>query len=1308
MAKLLICPHRHEWKATADDGARSSQEQVCPRCGARAVGELDARGEDEPSQETRFYPGERDTAIDLAELESLTGYELIAELGRGGMGVVYRAYDRRRDHVVALKTLQRADPASLHRFKQEFRALSNVTHPNLVTLYELVSDGDIWYFTMELIEGVNFLEFIWSGVEQEQMLPETVQLPKAVPDSRELSPEQISRLRDSMRQLSTGVAALHSAGILHRDIKPSNVRVDPDGRVVLLDFGLALEMQPTGDHDESAKQITGTIAYMSPEQAAGRSVSPSSDWYSVGVVLYESLTGRLPFTGKTVDVLTKKMKSDPRPPWELVSGVPRDLNDLCVDLLRGSAQDRPTASDVMIRLSGAGVSETVEQPRTAAVYATPLIGRARHLDLLKESFNAMRQGQTISVLVHGLSGQGKSALIQRFIEVTVRREEAVVLAGRCYERESVPYKALDALIDSLSGYLMQLSEREAAWLMPRDILALARVFPVLRRVQAIRDARGRSIEIPDQQELRRRAFSALRELLARIADQTPLVLFIDDLQWGDVDSAALLWDLLRPPDSPALLFLGCYRSDEVEISPFLRKLHDLQQKSGTGAQQRELEVGPLREAESVSLVLDLLGREDEQANEQAKTIARESGGTPFFVMELVKHAQAGGLAEDVSGVERLKLDEVLWSRVTRCSDTARQLLEVVSVAGQPIRLEHAYRAAEVHAQGPTVLVQMQTDHLIRTIGSDEETEVETYHDRVRQSVVAHLSPETLKDHHLRLATTLESSDEADPEALAVHFDGAEQIDKAGKYYAEAAAKAADALAFDRAAKLYRRAIDLQPTGAAEVQTLRKNLGDALTNAGRGLEAAQAYLSAIEGASGAERLDLRRRAAAQYVLSGHMDQGLDELRNVLRYVGMKLPTTPFRALVSLLWQRARLRMRGFKFNKRSEDQVPADELTRVDTCWSVGTALSVVDPIRGSEFQTRSVLLSLRSGEPYRIARSLAWEAAHVSADGGKTLRRTTELLETADAMAQQVTHPHAFGMVALANGLAGYLQGRFRVALDFCDRAEQTFRENCTGVAWELDTAHTFSLWSLTYLGELAELTRRRPKHLQEARERGDLYALTNFSTYIMSLDRLAADQPEEGREEMNEAMRQWTQRGFMVQHHNALLAETLIDLYLGKCDCAWRRITEVWPLYRRSLLLRVEQVHIDVLQSRGRCALAAATTAADPDALLRSAQQDAKRLERKKMPWSLALAQLILAGVAAAQGEVRGAAARFKTAAGQLDDVDMKLFAAAARRRRGELIGGDEGEALVAESVAWMESQGIQKPSRMCDMVVPAVSTPR
>ncbi len=247
---------------------------------------------------------------------ALEGYDIQDVLGSGGMGTVFRAFDRERRRPVALKMMNRAGAAAILRFKHEFRTLLGVAHPNLVTLHELISDGQNWFLTMELLDGVSFLQYV-RGDE-----------PRASPgrtgvEAQPLTSAGAVRLRAVIRQLAEGIVWLHAAGKLHRDIKPTNVMVTREGRVVLLDFGLVAEQGRDGRHHSTEEHILGTAAYMAPEQAAGLPVSPATDWYSVGVMLYEALTGRLPFLGTPVAVLLDKQRFEPPAPCDLAPLCPK-------------------------------------------------------------------------------------------------------------------------------------------------------------------------------------------------------------------------------------------------------------------------------------------------------------------------------------------------------------------------------------------------------------------------------------------------------------------------------------------------------------------------------------------------------------------------------------------------------------------------------------------------------------------------------------------------------------------------------------------------------------------------------------------------------------------------------------------------------------------------------------------------------------------------------------------------------------------------------------------------------------------------
>jgi hypothetical protein len=1025
-------------------------------------------------------------------------------------------------------------------------------------------------------------------------------------------------------------------------------------------------------------------------------------------MLYEVLTGHTPFVGQADDILIKKQLFEPPEPCQRAPGIPDDLNALCVDLLRQDPAARPTGREVLRRLGSVTTEPTLAiAPGPSPHQLVPLVGRALELESLEVAFADVCRGHTVAFYIHGPSGVGKTALVQHFLDEKIGRDAAIVLAGRCYQQESVPYKALDTVVDALSRYLTGLPLREAQAHLPGDIGSLVRVFPTLGQAEAVAKAPRLAPEVPDPLELRRRAFGALRELLTRLGGRHRLVLAIDDLQWGDSDSAVLLSELLRPPDAPRLLLVGCYRSDDAQTSPLLRSLLEVHEAERPGVDRRVLALGTLESADAQALALLLLDRPDESASAHAAAIARESGGNPYFVAELVRHVRADtGLLQRMPGTDAVALDQVLWARVRRLPEEARRLLEVVADSGRPIGLTDAALAAEIGKGDQKALAPLRSGRLIRSTGPSDRDEIETYHDRVGEAVVARLRPSTLVGHHLRVARVLETSGRADPEVLGVHFHGAGERERAGMYYARAAAQAAEALAFDRAAKLYRLALELRPRDEAEKRRLRTGLADALSHAGRGPEAAEEYLAAADGATAALALECRRRAATQYLISGHLDEGLAQLGAVLKAVGTTLPAKPGLAVVSLILHRLRIRLRGLHFRRRESSQVSEEDLTRIDVCWAAASGLGIIDPIRGADFQARGLLLALRAGEPYRIGRALCYEACHASSAGGPSQRYVAKVLRAFEEIVAQLDDPYLRGGVFLAQGIAAYMTGQWKLGGELVDRAGLIHRTQCAGAIFELDSSTLFSLWSLQFRGEVAELGHRWPVVLKEAQDRGDRHMVTNLNTMLMSTLRLAADDPDGAVARLSQVMGQWSQRGFHIQHNEWHGAVVQIKLYRGDARGAWRFVERQYgPSLTRSHLMRVQKIKIFFFERRARCALAAAAEAADPGPLLRVAMRDAQRLDREGMAWASALAYPIKAGVAAARGDRSLAAALLAEAVKQLEAADMNLYAAASRRRLGEILGGDEGRAEVERADSWMKKQTIQNPARMADVFAPVVA---
>jgi len=1241
------------------------------------------------------------TPAGVEDFQGTARYSIQRRLGAGAFGVVYESYDREKDTLVALKVLRQDDPALLYRFKQEFRALADVSHPNLVPLYELHTAGHRWFFTMDLVYGRSFIEALRPPAHGGGPQPavdssaSTARIPAR--PAGPLPPPDYARLRGLLSQLVSGVGALHAAGKLHRDIKPSNVLVTAEDRVVLLDFGLVSDLWP-GDETESSA-IAGTPVYMSPEQASGQPMSAASDWYSVGVMLYEALTGRPPHGGTAAEIFARKRREPVVPPWDLAPATPADLGALCLGLLHPDPEARPSHREIL-RSLGVPAERTAGEIPAGGISApvVPFVGREEHIACMRAAFDEARRGKTVTIRIRGPSGMGKSALARRFLDDLSRREpEAVILTGRCHERESVPYKAMDSLIDALSQYLRRLPAAVAAEVLPRDILALTRLFPTLRRVGAVASARRRVLDIPDVQELRRRAFAAMRDLVGRLAERGPLVLFIDDLQWGDADSGQLVSEILRPPDSPALLLIESFRDDLPESPFFLAR--EAAPPREDGGEPATLTVGELDFESARRLAEALLDAEGPAALEQAATIARESGGNPFFIRELARYRRENGLRS----VSELTIDQLILARVAALSEPARRLLEIVAVAGRPLPAHTARDAAGIEGEEQATLAPLRWGHLVRLRDTGAREEIEIFHDRIRASILGHLSREALQSHHRRLAAAIEASDRVDPETLAHHFEEAGDVPRAASWASVAADQASLALAFDRAVNLYRRARALQPDDLAR-RTLSIKLGDALAKAGRGAEAAHEYLSAVSGANAAEWIEMKRRAAEQLLISGHVEEGLSVIQAVLGRAKIPFAKTPGRALAAVLGRQIWLRLRGLSFRERDATQISAEKLTRIDICWSAAKGLSLVDPLRGYDFQLRHLLLALRAGEPFRISRAFAIQSGHSAAGRGRRRRRATALFTArARALANRIGDPHAEGLAISVAGTAAYLEGRWRACRDLMTEAESILRERCQNVAWELSNTHYYFLLSLYYLGEIADLSQTAPALVEEAKHRGNLFAATNLRTRIAYLLDLIRDDPESAGAGIRDAIREWPSGAFHLQHWYALFGSVQTSLYAGRGLEAWDEVGRAWPQLRRSLLLRLPPVRINSLQLRARAALAAAAgqDSADTEILVSAALADARRIERERTVWGGALAELIRAGAADLRGRGPEAGVLFESAEQGLAAAEMPIFAAAARRRRG-VLAGEAGTAVVQSADAIMQGRSIRNPARMTALLAP------
>ncbi len=1229
-------------------------------------------------------------------------------LGEGSMGAVYLAFDRERKTQVALKTLRRVDALGIYRFKREFRALSDLSHPNLVTLHELFSEDDQWFFTMEYVEGKDFLTYVlgrtgrdllstplrgsdsWqlreSGVVGDADEPRVEGLEMLFPSPL----RDLDMLRSVLSQIAEGLQAVHAARKLHRDLKPDNVLVTAQGRAVLLDFGIV------GDHSHETYRtlepgVLGTPAYMSPEQAAGKPVDEASDWYALGVMLYEALTGTIPFDGTYTEVLQRKQLVEPQAPSLVVSGVPDDLNELCVRLLARDPRARPLGDAVVRALQARrGVSmPPIEAPQRGSDNGSPFVGRALELNALRRCAIDSDAGKPVVALLCGPSGIGKTTLVERFIEEAASGGQGLVLKGRCYERESVPFKAIDSLVDSLSRYLRRLPPVQVAEVMPREIVALAQLFPVLKRVEEISQAKRRGPLPSDPKELRRRAFNALKELFSRIADRTRLVLFIDDLQWGDVDSAKLLAELVVGNDCPAVMMLCAYRQTEVDTSPCLRTL--LGQLRDTQADVREITLGALSEGESLDLARTLLGA---QTAVNAARVGEEGQGSPYLLTELARYVHSAG-TQDPSVVS---LERALEARLSSLSKDARTLLQLVSVAGRPVPEDTLSLASAFDINLQTGLTELRAAKLVRGVATRDGRAVETYHDRVREAVVARMAPELLAIWHRRLASTLEASGSLDLEALTDHLLGAGESARAGLYALRAAAQAERALAFDKAARLYAIAVAHHLQSEAQKRELMMRWCDSLVQAGRGAQAARVYSDAAQLAEGEQAAELRRRAGVQLVLCGHIEEGVEILRENLRELGITLATDFRSASRELLELRGRLIERGLDFAPCEESLVRPERLQRLDALWLVTLGLLITEIDRPLPLLARYVIEALDAGEPERVMQGLCLYHAYV--EGPLALRAggvRFGVLEAAAALERKRPSTRAAAWLAFARACDHHRVGAWQPALSELESAEELFGVEGPGVN-ELRLCKQL-MASIYVAFSVVDGLQRAQDWAREAEERDDLLVATRLRLMTSFLG-LVRDDPAGARRACSEAMTRWNRGGLDPTALSHWAARAFIDLYERDGEACARHASELEDILRAPFaVVSVWRSHALVL--RAACKLCAAQTQPGAAEWLERASADLDAVQSLGLRCFADAVTLLRAGIAALRDERERAMELLDEVIGSAEAQAQPLLVASALRRRGELMGGPS-DPLALRADELMRERGVLAPERMARIFAP------
>jgi predicted ATPase/GAF domain-containing protein len=661
--------------------------------------------------------------------------------------------------------------------------------------------------------------------------------------------------------LATALGQVHRHGLIHKDIKPGNVLVDDADNVWLTGFGIASQLLHERQVPAPPEIVAGTLAYMAPEQTGrmNRSIDARSDLYSLGVTLYQMLTGALPFAAAApLEWVHCHIARQPKPPGDRAA-VPEPLSAIVMKLLAKNAEERyQTASGLeadLRRCLAEWQSNGRIDPFPLGAHDSSdrllipekLYGREREIDALLAAFDrVVAQGTPELVLVSGYSGVGKSSVVNELHKALVP-PRGLYASGKFdqYKRD-IPYTTLAQAFQTLIRQILVKSEAEVGqW---RSALAEA-VGPngqlIVSLIPEVEFIIGKQPPVPDlpPQDARNRFQLVFRRFLSAFArPEHPLALFLDDLQWLDAATLELLERLITDPDVRHLMLVGAYRDNEVSSShPLMRTLGAIHK---AGASIQEIVLAPLELDDVGRLVADALHCEWDAAQPLAELVHEKTGGNPFFAIQFLTALPEEGLLgfdPDASAwiwdLARIRAKgytdnvvDLMVGKLKRLSGATQTALQQLACLGNVVEfatltLVHGKLEEEIHTG---LWEAARTGLILRLEGS-----YAFLHDRIQEAAYALIPEGERAGAHLRIGRVLLASMTA--EGLTEHlFDVANQLNRGA------------ALLIDRDEKVHVATIDLR--------------------AGRKAKASAAYASAREYFSAGMALLDERDWSSQYELT----------------------------------------------------------------------------------------------------------------------------------------------------------------------------------------------------------------------------------------------------------------------------------------------------------------------------------------------------------------------------------------------------------------------------------------------------------
>jgi eukaryotic-like serine/threonine-protein kinase len=605
-----------------------------------------------------------------------------------------------------------------------------------------------------------------------------------------------------------------------------------------------------------------------------------------------------------------------------------------------------------------------------------------------------------------------------------------------------------------------------------------------------------------------------------------------------------------------------------------------------------------------------------------------------------------------------------------------------------------FEAAGLGKSGVDALRVLRAEQLIR---SADAGLINVFHDRIRDAVLMRSDAATRRMRHLALALSLERSSGHDLEALARHFDAAEEYDRAARYAVRAGDAAAQALAFDRAAALYRMAIERAGTRHDSAELYAK-LGDALMHAGSNAPAGRAYLAAAERSEDRAAIDFTRRGGEQLLMVGEVDAGLDAIERALGAIGAKLPRSVKKSLVEAMYHFVLLRLRRFRFRERDPASVDPEILFRLDVLHSAALGVAYVVVARSFGLMMRFARAALNSGSSRHAGQALVYCCFPLTALQRSRPPQIDELLDRAEAIGERLSDAGILGLSRRMRAETHYMFGNLREGLRLSDEASVLMAESSQPVGVHQRAVRVLAAFLSYKLGDLARAATIANALMLDAVERDDAVAERSACVQVLAPLCLAADDAIRAREYVERVGLE--DRCAILLYRSEAAAE--VAMYEGRIRDAVRCWREAWTQLEEDGVLVPPVFRLAAVRSFGGALAASPEGPHD----LRQVRRLARSIAGFRFPQAAAVHGTLIAYLALHAGRPERAAALLLQAADNYDSIGAVLDAAACRYRGGQIVGGREGAARTQAAERALHSRGIACPERWASMVVPPITT--